>query len=237
MKKLKLLLLHFFVLLSLFNYGQNGHINIGYKNKGICIGNSKFHSGLRLNLRDNNVQQINGLNITGVSKAKIANGFTFGLIANYDSLVNGVQINGLVGESSAVNGIVVSGLGYVANKINGVGLAGLAIAGDTLNGLFFSGIGVSYWNSEKIKRINGVSMGLLIGSMAGKMNGVSISIFNNVCDTLNGLAVSAVNRTKVLHGIQFGIWNVAENNRIFRKAPIMNFNFRKRRYKSKEIEN
>ena len=132
----------------------------------------------------------------------------------------------MVGETYIVNGIVLSGFGHVSNKINGIGIGGLEIAGDTLNGVFLSAIGVTYWNSQKIKIINGMAIGLIIGSNTEKMNGVSLSLFNNVCDTLNGVAISAMNRTEELYGIQIGLWNIAKNNRIFKRMPILNFNFR-----------
>lgn len=228
MKILRFFILQFSILLSIISYGQNKHFTIGYNDIGICFGNSDINSGLRFNLRDKNVNQINGINLTGISKSKIANGLTFGLIANYDSISNGILINGLVGESYKANGIIISGLGHVANKFNGIGIGGLAIAGDTLNGIFLSPIGVTYWNTQKIQLINGIAIGLIIGSNTEKMNGISLSLFNNVCDTLNGVAISAINRTKELHGIQFGLWNVAENNRILKRMPILNFNFRRK---------
>ena len=225
---MRLILLKILILSSIISYGQNKHLTIGLKDKGISFGNSKTNYGLRFNIRDRNVNKLWGINISGISESKITNGLTFGLIANYDSISNGILINGLVGESYITNGIVISGLGHVANKFNGIGIGGLAIAGDTLNGLFISPIGVTYWNTEKIKLVNGIAIGLIIGSNTEKMNGISLSLFNNVCDTLNGVAISAINRTKELHGIQFGLWNVAENNRIFKRLPILNFNFRRK---------
>lgn len=228
MKILRFIIIQILIFLSFVCYGQNKHLTIGFNDIGICFGNSNTNSGLRFNLRDKNVNKINGINFTGVSKSTITNGLTLGLIANYDSISNGILINGLVGESHKTNGIVISGLGHVSTKFNGVGIGGLAIAGDTLNGLFISPIGITYWNTEKIEIIRGVAIGLIIGSYTRKMNGLSLSIFNNECDTLNGVAISAYNRTKDLRGIQFGFWNVAENNKIFKKMPILNFNFRKK---------
>ena len=214
---------------SIVSYGQNKHLTIGFKNIGICFGNSEKNSGLRFNFRDRNVNQINGINITGVSESKMANGLTVGLIANYDSIINGIVLNGLVGESYITNGIAVSGLGYVSYKFNGIGIGGLAIAGETLNGLFFSPIGVTYWNSEKIELINGVTVGIIYGAVAKKLNGVSIGMFENFTDTTNGVMIAALNKTEKLYGFQFGILNYAGNNRkLFRWMPIMNFNLRRK---------
>jgi hypothetical protein len=224
---MKIIIIKILLVLSIVAYGQNKHMTIGLKENGICFGNSKTNSGLRFNYKDQNVNNLNGVNLAVVSKSKVSNGITFGLVANRDSISNGVLINGLVGNSYKINGIVISGIGQGANKINGVGIGGLAIVGDTLNGLFISPIGMTYWNTEQIKLVNGLAFGLIIGSNTKKMNGLSLSLFNNNCDTLNGVAISMINKTKELHGIQLGLWNVAANNRIFKRMPILNFNFRK----------
>jgi hypothetical protein len=221
-------LLQLICLLSIGTHGQKNHVTLGSSEAGICIGNSESHSGLRFNLIDDSVSQINGINISGISKAQVVNGLTFGLLANMDDVSNGILINGFVGETLKANGLVISGLGHVSSEFNGLGIGGLAVAGDYLNGLFISPIGVTYWNTEKIKIVNGVAIGLIIGSNTEKMNGLSLSLFNNVCETLNGVAISALNRTDELHGIQIGLWNVAENNRIFKKFPLVNINFRKK---------
>lgn len=103
------------------------------------------------------------------------------------------------------------------------------MVGDTMNDFFISLFGMTYWNTEVIKRINGIAIGLVIGSNTEKMNGLTLSLFNNVSDTLNGVAIAVLNSTKELHGVQIGLWNVAENNRFFKKMPFMNVNFRKRK--------
>jgi len=229
MKILRFILTQFLVLLSFVSYGQNKHLTIGSKDIGICFGNSEKNSGMRFNFRDRNVYQINGINITGISKSRITNGLTFGLIANYDSISNGILLNGLVGQSYKANGIIISGLGHVSSELNGIGIGGLAIAGDNLNGLFISPIGVTYWNSEKIEKINGVTFGIIFGAVAKKLNGLSISIFQNYIDTTNGVMIAALNKSENLHGFQFGILNYAGNNRkIFQWLPIMNCNLRRK---------
>ena len=87
---MKLILLYVFIFFSFITNGQNKHFTIGFKNKGICFGNSKSNSGLRFSIRDKNVSQLNGLNFSGISNAKKTNGFTLGLVANYDSISNGI---------------------------------------------------------------------------------------------------------------------------------------------------
>ena len=173
--------------------------------------------------------RVNGINFGLVTRAKKSNGFSFGLVANHDSIINGIAINGLVSESYQTNGVLISGLAGYSQKMNGLGIGGVGIVGDTLNGIFVGVLGSSYWNTEVIKMINGCAIGLIIGSHTKKMNGVTLSLFNNVSDTLNGVSIAVLNRTKELRGIQFGLWNVAENKRILKKMPLLNINFRRRR--------
>lgn len=165
MMKIKAVTFCLLILLSFVSYGQNKHVNIGCNDIGLCIGNSETHSGIRLNFIDKNVNQINGINLTCVSEATTTNGLTIGLIANQDAICNGILINGLMGETLTVNGIVLSGLGHVSSDLNGIGIGGLAIAGSNLNGLFLSPIGVTYWSTDQIDVVNGVAIGLIIGSI------------------------------------------------------------------------
>lgn len=87
---------------------------------------------------------------------------------------------------------------------------------------------VSEWNTNVIKVINGISFGAYCGANTEKLNGVSLSFFTNSIDELNGLSVGFLNSTKDLHGVLIGLWNVAENNKIFKRTPFINFNFRKK---------
>lgn len=57
-------------------FGLNRHLSIGLKGNGICFGNSSDYNGIRLNLWDKNVNRINGLNISGLSKSRKLNGLT-----------------------------------------------------------------------------------------------------------------------------------------------------------------
>jgi len=234
-----------FLLLVFFScqtsFGQNRHFTIGYNDNGLTFGNSAKTNGIRINFLDKNVDMVNGLNLAAISKSRVSNGFTLGLLWIESSICNGIVINGLLGESKKINGIFISGLGGAASKINGLGIGGLAVVGDTLNGLFISSFGAAYMSTERIKLINGVTVGGFIGASTEKLNGLSISVFNNWIDELNGLSIGMINvigeqkgisigifnRAEKLRGVQIGIWNVAKNNKFFKYMPIINFNFRK----------
>jgi hypothetical protein len=201
------------ILLSLNVYGQNRHFCLGYECNGICFGNSENCNGIRLNAWDNNVNNINGISISGFCDGKINNGLTIGLIAS---------------SSNKHNGIAISGLILQASKLNGIG-ASMITFGDTLNGVFIGLYGVAHLNvDDNIKVINGVVFGTW-GVRALKMNGLSIGIVQNKFDIQNGVSISIYNKTKELHGFQFGLINYAGNNRrIFRWTPFFNFNLNKK---------
>ncbi len=209
-------------------FGQNRHLSLGLKRNGICFGNSADYNGIRLNLWDINVTNINGLNISGLSKSQIFNGVSIGIIASIDSIGNGIKIGGLGALAQKYNGLAIGGLFVFAEKINGVGIAGFSPMGDTLNGLFVGFYGVTEWDIDRnIKVINGIAIGGL-GVKSRKINGLALGVFYNSFEIQNGVSFSTFNKTKELHGLQFGLLNYAENNRkLFRWTPLINFNFRK----------
>jgi len=209
-------------------FGQQRSFSLGTKEAGLGFGNFETYSGVRLFLIDKSFKVNNGLNFGLLSEGTNSNGFTFRLIQNLDNKFNGVNINLLGGENKIGNGLAISGLGQVCNKFNGVGFGGLAFCGDTLSGLLISPIGMTWWNSNRIKKINGLTIGGICGADTEKMNGLSIAIVNNFIDTLNGVSIAIANYSKELTGIQIGLWNKVENNKIFKRMPIINFNFRRK---------
>ena len=242
--KIRICSLFFFLCLFLYptSFGQNRHFTIGYKSNGLTFGNSVRTNGIRLNFLDKNVDRVNGLNLAVISKSRVSNGFTLGLIWNEHSIcngivikslagesekVNGILINGLFGRCGKVNGIFISGLAGGTDKINGLGIAGFIIVGGTLNGLLISPFSIDYWNDKTIGLINGVAVGGILGTSANKLNGLSISLLGNRIDELNGISIGLFNRSENLRGVQIGILNIAKNNKYFKYTPIINFNFRK----------
>ena len=214
---MKYFLIYFAFVLSTLTFGQNRHITLGIKNNGISFGNSQYNNGVRFNLFDKNVNRLNGfiLNVINVD-CKIINGIAIGGLGCYEDNFNGFGIGGLYCGAST--------------KFNGLGILGLYLMADTLNGFFIS----SYLRAgnnkfDSIGCLNGVAVGPgMVRSC--KLNGLSLSFMRNDIDTLNGVSIAAFwNKAKVLHGFQFGLWNVAENNKIFKQTPILNFNFRRKK--------
>ncbi len=219
MKQKKYILTIFLACFYALSFGQNKSFTIGLNDNGLSFGNSENTNGLRFNLWDNDdVNRINGLNFSIFSKARISNGLTFGLLSVDESICNGIAINGFFGGSNKANGIIISGGGYATDQFNGLGIGGLGLAGERMNGLFISPMTIGYWSDEKVKLINGVAIGTFSVSV-GKINGLSISVVQNYNDEQNGVSIGIVNKSKKLHGIQLGIWNIAENNKIFKRFP------------------
>ena len=103
--------------------------------------------------------------------------------------------------------------------------------------LFLNLIGIGSLQPRSVTDlINGLTIGLTIGANAEKLNGVSIGLFGNRIGELNGISIGVINKSKKVHGIQIGLWNVAENNRIFKRMPIINFNFSEKQPRKESID-
>jgi hypothetical protein len=216
------------IIFSATIYGQHKHLNIGFRDNGLCFGNSKKNNGIRLNLWDRDVNTTNGINISGFVSARSSNGIGIGLVACNDSISNGIRIGTAIVAGEYLNGIAIGGIAIaMRTKFNGLGISGFWLTADTMNGVFLSAVGSSTWSTDSIKIINGVSIGIGSGVECIKLNGFAVGATNHI-SIQNGVTLGLLNSTKNLHGFQFGIWNIAENNKIFKKSPILNFNLRRK---------
>ena len=217
------------IILALFSsslFGQNKYLSLGTVENGICFSQAINYNGIRINLSDRNNFGKNDLSFSGFSARNHMNGISFAFLISGDSVSNGLKIGGVVARANKHNGLAIGGLGLTCNKLNGVGISGWNVSGDTLNGLFIGAFGVASFHGT-IRVINGFAIGL--GVVAGTMDGVSVALFSNIFDKQEGVAVSAINLAKELHGFQFGLINCALNNRkFFRWTPLFNFNLRKK---------
>jgi hypothetical protein len=99
-------------------YGQNKPVSLGSSNYGICFGNSANYNGIRFNLLDKNVNNINGLNVTGTSGFKIKYG-------DSTADINGINVTAGYSTAKNVNGISINGISDSVGKSNGITLGGL----------------------------------------------------------------------------------------------------------------
>lgn len=196
--------------------------------RGVIFTNAPYSAGLRLNPWDRRVVRANGFNLGVWSRKKESKGLSIGLLGTTDSLGRGVDIGGVFASGTYLNGVVIGGLVVSATKINGLAISGLVLTADTLNGVFITPWCVASLYSYKEGRvINGLAIGGY-GVAANKLSGVSLSIFNSGFDEQRGLAVACFNSTKVLHGVQIGLWNYAGNNpKWLRHLPLINMHWGK----------
>jgi hypothetical protein len=181
-------------------------LDLPVKGYGLSFGNSKRFNGLRLNLRDSQVEEINGANIT-LWRAKdneqaIVRGMSLGLFPEAGDLL-GMQIGigiaagnsltgislGLLGAASEqdVFGITIGGLGAAAGRdITGISVAGLGAA----SGRNMKGIAVALLGAGAGNDATGVMIGGLGAGAGGNITGLSIGGFGTGCGgELKGIAV------------------------------------------------
>ena len=215
------------------------------KKYGISIGNSYEFTGLRINIADENVKVINGLNVTfwlkfNENKNAVVNGISIGVIPTAGTMgpigfgilgigannnLYGLTLGGFViGAGGNIKGLTVSGLLTVADGensvISGIAISGIAIsAREAIKGLAIGGIGVVTDGD-----INGIAV--TCGYMESEMfKGIAIAGYTNTTKMF-GLSFALFNRTKELHGVQFGLINYAENNpKGLKILPFINLHF------------
>jgi len=233
-----------------FNVGGLG-IGSGGNVKGITIG------GLGAGAGENATGiNIGGL---GVGAGGNLTGFNFGgLGAGAGKNVSGINLAVLgVGAGTDLKGITIACLGAGAGgMVKGITIAGLGVgAGKELNGLVISALAAG---SPRIKAIvispvvGGVSVHgiivapihLLVGPIKKNkhgddhakwdeadvtLKGISVSIFNKVNGQQHGVTLGAVNYTRKLRGVQFGLINIVkENPKGLRVLPVFNMRFGKK---------
>lgn len=221
-------------------FAQNKYLSIGSKEYGIGLGKPKQYNGLKFSLWDKNIDRFNGIHIAANTKAGVSNGLKIGLVLCQDSISNGVSIGGVGSIATKTNGLTIGGLFAGAEhcnglliapllatdeRMNGVALGIMGFCSGKINGFVFNAYGTS--SIRDTLKINGMALGIFFGTVCDKLNGFSFGIIANGMDTLNGVSVAAFNKAKVLHGIQFGLWNVALNNKRLKRFPLVNMNFRR----------
>jgi hypothetical protein len=219
-------------------YAQS--LDLPIKGYGFSFGNSKNFTGLRFNIVDKEVEQINGLNVSLWNK-------------DNKGEFNGISLGGALAGGDSVNGIAVGLVGVDAKKIRGIAIGGAYVADRKIVSSFMSnisktkrpddsmspasilgikiestsefsliGIELGYFFAAASKGIGilggGVGSyskemsGLQFGffSGAGKMNGIAIGAFYNYAKEMNGLQIGLFNYAEELNGIQIGLFSGAK---------------------------
>lgn len=205
-------LLTFFVMP--FSHLKAQSIDIPTSRYGVSIGNSKTFTGVRLNWKDQNVQRINGLNVTlwpsennagaeynGISvgampKGGRMNGVNFGIVGSAaDEVMNGISF-GFVGAGAGgqLNGISIGGLASGAGEdISGIAVGGLASGcGRDMAGIAFGGLAVGSGRDVKGLAFGGLGAGSGRSMKGLAMAGLGVGVGEDFTGiALSGLGVGA----------------------------------------------
>lgn len=159
---------------------------------GLSVGNSKRITGIRINAVDQNVQEVNGLNLTlwnpGENPIAVYRGMALGLIGTKAQRITGIAISGIgVNAREEVMGLAAGTLGVGTETLTGLAVGGIMV--DVRK--HFRGINLAgAWtgNSEQLDGL-AISLG---GATARHLRGVAIGgIFAGGDSSLTGIAVGA----------------------------------------------
>lgn len=152
-----------------------GSLDIPSSTWGISLGNSKQFNGLRLNYRDRDVEQINGVNLTLWKGYDPLESNIRGVSAGV--LTSGGRLTGLnlgllgVGATRELNGVSFGLLGGGAGgDVTGIALGGLGVgAGGSVRGIVLAGLGSGAGGD-----LHGLAFGLLGTGAGGSVTGISV---------------------------------------------------------------
>ncbi len=167
---------------------SSSSLDLGAHNSGISFGNSPIWNGLRFNLSDCGIKEINGINIT-LWKPERSPG----------SSIRGIAL-GLAPFAETIQGISLGLAAVVAEQeLSGINIGGLAIvSGGDLRGINVGGLAVV---SEG--NLFGINIGGLAVVTKGEMQGLNFG----------GLAVVSENN---LLGLNFGGFSCSIKRRVKR---------------------
>jgi len=169
---------------------------------------------------------MSGLNVGGIGT--VSDGDINGLSAGGVGLVSGGDIKGvsvagvgLVADDS-ITGIAVGGVGVVSDtRLTGVGIAGVGVVADEVRG----GTASLMVSSNDYYGAAVTPLRFTIES-GGNFRGLSVSAWNNIRGTNNGVTIGLLNYARHANGIQLGLINiVADNPPGLRVLPVFNRSF------------
>src|SRR5215831_16905047 len=122
-------------------------IDLTVHGNGLAIGDKPKMNGVRLNFRDRQLEEINGINAT-----------IWGPYSPAKGTVNGVALGLPVTGAARINGVGLGVLGLgVENSFTGIGIGGVGVGGgQDLKGIFLGGVGVGAGG-----RVEGLTFGVI----------------------------------------------------------------------------
>ena len=154
-----ILLAVWFLNFHITEISQAQSLDLALKGYGISFGNSKNFNGLRFNLRDSQLEEINGLNFT-LWRTK----------DNQSATVRGMSV-GLSPEAGNLHGLMLGALGVGADKqLEGISLGLLGVgAGQSVTGIALGGIGAGSGED-----LTGITIGGLVAGAGQSIKGITI---------------------------------------------------------------
>jgi hypothetical protein len=209
----KYLLLPILLLLVCVPVVHAQSLDIPIKGYGFSFGNSKNFTGLRFNIVDKEVEQINGLNLSLWNKDNKGD-------------FNGISLGGAVAGGDSVNGIAAGFVGVDAKKIRGIALGGVYVADRQTVSAFLSELSNSMSRFSNPKRAEkstplsplslgikmesmseyslvGIQMGFLVAA-ARKGFGILGSTMFTLSNEMSGLQIGTLSHAVEMNGLQIG---------------------------------
>lgn len=122
-------------------------LDLAVNGVGVSFGNSPRFTGLRFNLVDSRVEEINGINVTlwkpEENSFAVIRGISAGLYAPRADALSGISLGGFaVVAGSSLSGIAVGGLAVVSEgEMSGITVGGLAaVAEGSASGIMAGGL-------------------------------------------------------------------------------------------------
>ena len=185
-------------------------IDLGYANWGLSLGNSPTWTGIRINFRDDRIDEINGLNVTlwapGKVKGSEVNGIAIGLYGPAAENLTGISVGGIANSTEGDQiGIHAAGIANVATgDMLGVQVGGLATIADG----DMVGLGASLIATVATDDMLGIHLGGLTTFSSGNMTGIHAGGLATVATGdmlgLNSALLFTVAMTGRLRGINLG---------------------------------
>jgi hypothetical protein len=177
----------------------DGGVLLGVGSVGLALGGVPSVTGIRVNLRDRCLGQVNGLNLTLLPPPRIDEGpFPTGS-------VRGMAL-GAAPVAATLDGVALGGLAIVAgDRLTGVGLGGLAVvSGGVMQGAHLGGLAVVSERGMRGAQLGGIAVvsegsiqGVQLGGLAvvseGSIRGVQVAgIALSGGDVVEGIQVAGV---------------------------------------------
>ncbi|MEZ4389296.1 MAG: hypothetical protein R3D98_17250 [Candidatus Krumholzibacteriia bacterium] len=206
-----------------------GGLGLPTSHHGLGLGNLTEFSGIRLNLQDRGVREVNGLNVTlwlprnhaggryqgvgvhliGASGDSFRGVYVSGLATAVVDEGQGVFVSGLGFGGGDLAGLVIAGLGAGMSDLSGVAVAGLGLGAERVQGILLAGLGAG------VEDIDGIALALLgfgaedatgvmlagLGIGGQNLRGVFAGGLGVGAETLAGVAVGGGVRSAMTQGL------------------------------------